>query len=186
MKIKKITVSLFVMTMMLFTSAYALAHCGSCGIGGGEHPHASKGSGYSQKRGAEMETYTGDKKAGSCFGNVCSLAEDKGGVKEITYEQFQKIRNSGEDYVLLDALSSESYRSGHIEGAVSLPVNTINAESAGSLLKKTDNIVVYCGSFKCSASTNAARALQKLGYGNVLDYKGGLQEWEEKGNKLVQ
>jgi len=112
--------------------------------------------------------------------------EEKHGVKEITYAEFQKIRSSGEDYVLLDALSTESYNEGHIEGALSLPVNSINAESAGKLLNKTDNIVVYCGSFKCSASTNAARVLQALGYENVLDYKGGLQEWEEKGNSLVK
>lgn len=185
MEIKKIKTSLFVTITMVFTATYVLAHCGGCGIGADEHKHGSEGSTYG-KRGAEMEAYTEKVKAGSCFGNVCSLAAVKHGVKEITYAEFQKIRASGEDYTLVDALSSESYRDGHIEGAVSLPVNTINAESAGRLLKKADNIIVYCSSFKCSASTNASRALQKLGYGNVLDYKGGLQEWEEKGNKLVR
>ena len=36
----------------------------------------------------------------------------------------------------------------------------------------------------CHVSTHAARVLSSLGY-TVLDYKGGLEEWQEKGNTLV-
>lgn len=94
------------------------------------------------------------------------------------------IRNSGEKYKLLDVLSSESYDKGHIDGAVSFPLDTINKATAGKLLSKGDNIIVYCGSFQCTASTEGARRLSVLGY-NVLDYKGGIREWQERGNKLT-
>jgi len=175
---KKIIVVFLASTIGLAINVpYAAAGCGACG--GGEHAHEKKGSSYSQKGSGY------DKKSKeSCFGDVCSIAEEKGGVKEIAYEQFQKIRNSGEDYVLVDALSKESYAKGHIPGAISFPYKTINVESAAKLLEKSENIVVYCGSFKCSASTKAAHRLQALGYENVVDYKGGLEDWQANGNKL--
>lgn len=111
----------------------------------------------------------------------------KEGVKEITYDQFVKILSSGESYVLLDVLGEESYKAGHLEGAKNLPVSGITKETAAALLPdKGATIVVYCGSFKCPASTQAAKKLTDLGYTAVLDYKGGLKEWKEKGNDLVK
>lgn len=109
----------------------------------------------------------------------------KDGVKEITYEQFQKIRNLGVDYLLVDVLSPESYAKGHIGGAISFPVKTIDNQSAPAKLPKNSFIVVYCGSFQCHASTAAAKKLSEFGY-KVFDYKGGLREWQERGNALVK
>ena len=121
----------------------------------------------------------------SVFDKVAKETVLKNGVKEITYDQFSKIRKSGEQYVLLDVLSPDSYAKGHIEGAVSFPGDTINKETAPSRLSKNAKIIVYCGSFHCGASTHAAKTLIALGY-NVLDYKGGLKDWQDKGNLLVK
>lgn len=118
------------------------------------------------------------------FSDIANEVEVKNGVKEITYDQFMSIRNSGEKYKLLDVLSYESYSKGHIEGALSFPLDIINDVTARERLPVDDNIIVYCGSFQCTASTSAARQLSAMGY-NVLDYKGGLKEWQEKGNKLI-
>ncbi|MDD5477926.1 MAG: rhodanese-like domain-containing protein [Candidatus Omnitrophica bacterium] len=109
----------------------------------------------------------------------------KDGVKEITCEQFQKIRNSGADYVLVDVLSPESYAKGHIGGAISFPVKTIDDKTVSAKLPKNLFVVVYCGSFQCHASTIAAKKLSGFGY-KVFDYKGGLREWQERGNALVK
>jgi rhodanese-related sulfurtransferase len=131
--------------------------------------------------GAENES---EEKMGEVFLSVAQESEIKGGVREITYDQFMMIRNSGEDHMLLDVLSADSYAKGHIEGAVSFPFIEIDEESAQKRLSKDDHIIVYCGSFQCAASSEAARTLSELGY-NVLDYKGGLKEWQEKGNSLI-
>jgi rhodanese-related sulfurtransferase len=127
----------------------------------------------------------GDNMEQSVFDKVAGQATLKDGVKEITYDQFMEIRKSGEKYVLLDVLPPSSYAKGHIEGAVSFPGNTINKETCASRLKKDDKIIVYCGSFQCGASTHAAKTLIALGY-NVLDYKGGLKDWQDKGNSFVK
>lgn len=117
------------------------------------------------------------------YDRVCRYAPKQEGVQEITYNQFITIRNSPEKYVLLDVLPQESYEKGHLKGAISFPVMTITEETAAIMLSKDDRIIVYCGSFKCKASTNAAKKLADLGY-TVVDYKGGLKEWQEKGNVL--
>ncbi|MFA5146938.1 MAG: rhodanese-like domain-containing protein [Candidatus Omnitrophota bacterium] len=145
--------------VLICVSAFAM--CGSCGPG-------------DESKEAAMGT----------FSRVTGEAAVKAGVREITYDQFMAIRGSGEGYKLLDVLSQDSYSKGHIEGAASFPLDTINETTAAGMLSKGDNIIVYCGSFQCTASTQAAGKLSGLGY-NVLDYKGGLKEWQEKGNGLV-
>ena len=145
--------------MLIYTSVFVM--CGVCGSG-----TESKG-----------ETK-------SMFSHVTNETVMKNGAKQITYEQFMSIRNSGEKYMLFDVLSPDSYDKGHIEGAISFPLNMINKAMAKKRLSKKDHIIVYCGSFQCTASTGAAKKLSELGY-NVLDYKGGLKEWQENGNKLV-
>ena len=118
------------------------------------------------------------------YGQIYDHADIQDGVRMITYDQFTRLRNSGEKYLLLDVLLADTYNQGHIEGAINLPVTAINAETAAGVASKDSNIVVYCGSFKCTASTTAAQKLSALGY-KVVDYKGGLKEWKEKGNQLV-
>ena len=119
------------------------------------------------------------------FEKIANKAPIKNGAKEMTYDQFMQLRNSGEQYTLVDALPSDSYNSGHIEGAISFPLDTINKDNAKNKIPQGSHVVVYCASFKCPVSTTAAKKLSKLGY-NVLDYKGGLKEWQEKGNGLVK
>lgn len=124
--------------------------------------------------------------AENVFQSVAEKAVVKDGVKEISYEQFMSIRNANEKYKLVDVLSDKSFQQGHIAGAMSLPLDTINAASTAKLFSKDAKIVVYCASFACHASTMGAKKLQELGYTNVLDYKGGLAEWQERGNALVR
>jgi rhodanese-related sulfurtransferase len=122
----------------------------------------------------------------SVFLSAAKAAKIEKGTRQISYDQFIKIRNSGEKYLLLDVLAKDSYDNmGHIEGSLSFPLTDIDKKSAQARLSKSDHIVVYCGSFQCTASTAAAKELSKLGY-DVLDYKGGLKEWQEKGNGLVK
>jgi len=48
---------------------------------------------------------------------------------------------------LVDVLPAESYRSGHIPGAISLPVGEIERRAAQVLPDREREIAVYCGGF---------------------------------------
>jgi rhodanese-related sulfurtransferase len=125
-------------------------------------------------------------KDGTCPTYACDIVQDAtvvDGVKEISYKQFKKLQECGEPFVLVDALGPASYADGHIPGAINMPSNSITEECAAKAIGGADLVVVYCANVKCHASTRAAKALMALGY-TVVDYKGGLQEWIDKGNPL--
>jgi len=99
-------------------------------------------------------------------------------VKKISRDELLKLINSGEKFKLVDVLTRESFEKEHIKGSISAPLDNIGKKTA-KMLKKADKIVVYCASFDCHASTEAAEKLLSMGYKDVLDYKGGLQDYKE-------
>jgi rhodanese-related sulfurtransferase len=122
----------------------------------------------------------------SVFDRIFREAEEKDNVKQISYEQFKKLYDSGENFFLLDVLPPESYMNGHIKGAISVPVSTINEQCMSEMLHSDSKVVVYCASYDCTASTEAGNKLKALGIMNVLDFKGGLKEWRKQGNELIR
>jgi len=158
---KALVLAVVALAALLFYR-HAQAHCGFCGVGG-------------DKKAAAMNFEKAKKEA--------KLAD---GVREITYEQLKGILKADKDAKLADVLSGDSFATGHIGNSISLPVNTIDEKSAAGVFKKSDKIIVYCASFQCHASTEAAKKLTALGYDNVLDYKGGLADWQSHGEKLAK
>ncbi|MCL5072289.1 MAG: rhodanese-like domain-containing protein [Actinobacteria bacterium] len=101
-------------------------------------------------------------------------------IKKITAEElYEKIKNK-EKFKLVDVLLPSSYKDWHIPGAINIQIDEIS-DNASKFLEKNDEVIVYCASFECQASTRAANELKKLGFKNVTDYKGGKKEWKEKG-----
>lgn len=105
-------------------------------------------------------------------------------AKTITKRELIKFMDTGERFKLVDVLSSEHFSQEHIKGAISLPQDEIEKRASRVLPDKNERIIVYCASFDCQASTNAARKLQELGYTDLLDYKGGLKSYKETGRRL--
>lgn len=100
-------------------------------------------------------------------------------VKKISAEELYKKIKNNEDFKLVDVLLPSSYNEWHIPGAINLQIDEME-EKAPVLFKKDDEIIVYCVSFECQSSTRAAKELEKLGFTNVKDFKGGKKEWKEK------
>lgn len=103
--------------------------------------------------------------------------------KKITWDELLEMIKTNKDLKIVDVLSKENYRDEHIKGAISIPLERIE-KIAPKLLKKQEQIVVYCASFECTASTSAAEKLVSLGFTNVLDYKGGIKDYKEAGLPL--
>lgn len=78
--------------------------------------------------------------------------------------------------VLIDVRGRDEYNSGHIPGAINVPVNDIH--KADKYIKKKDDLVcVYCLSGMRAA--NAATALRSRGYTNVKNL-GGIKKYHGK------
>ena len=69
----------------------------------------------------------------------------------------------------------DEFDSGHIPGAVLLPVGTIDEESAAAVIPEKDStVLVYCRSG--NRSKTAAAKLAELGYTGIYEF-GGINTW---------
>ena len=110
-------------------------------------------------------------------------------METIVKEHLKEMLEKGEDFALVDVLNADSFNKAHIKGSINIPVHTeTEAEFldnvAAQIPDKNKKIIVYCASFECQASPEAARKLEAAGYTNVLDYEGGLKDWSDAGYDL--
>lgn len=90
--------------------------------------------------------------------------------EQITQEAAKEMMDT-QDVVILDVREQEEYDSGHIPGAVLLPVGTIDEDTAAEVIPEKDATrLVYCRSG--NRSRTAASALAELGYTNIYEFGG--------------
>jgi rhodanese-related sulfurtransferase len=94
---------------------------------------------------------------------------------KVSFETAKEMMDARPDHRILDVRSEEEYITGHADGAVLLPLDTISEESARAVIPAKDTLLlVYCRSGRRSAQ--AARLLTQLGYTQVYDM-GSLVGW---------
>ncbi len=92
--------------------------------------------------------------------------------ENITIKEMLEILKTNSNVVLLDVRSSQEYIEGHIRGSINIPVYDIEKQAKNKLNKKSI-IIVYC-----SAGIRSKRAIQileKLGYENLYNVEGGIE-----------
>ena len=104
-----------------------------------------------------------------CVGN-----SDDSSYHQITQEEAKEMMDA-QEVIILDVREQDEYDSGHIPGAVLLPVGTIDEETAASVIPDKDStVLVYCRSG--NRSKTASSALAELGYTNIYEF-GGINTW---------
>ena len=94
--------------------------------------------------------------------------------QQITQEAAKEMMDT-QEVLILDVREQHEYDSGHIPGAVLLPVGTITKDTAADMIDDLDAVVlVYCRSG--NRSKTASQALADLGYTNVYEF-GGINDW---------
>ena len=76
---------------------------------------------------------------------------------------------------IVDVRSPQEFASGHIPGALLVPVETIGSEQPAQLPDTAARLVVYCRSGH--RSKIAALRLAALGYTDIYDVAGGVMRW---------
>ena len=104
-----------------------------------------------------------------CGGNAAD-----GSYQQITQEEAKEMMDS-QEVIILDVREQDEYDSGHIPGAVLLPVGSINETTAAEVIPDKDStVLVYCRSG--NRSKTASSALAELGYTNIYEF-GGISTW---------
>jgi PQQ-dependent catabolism-associated CXXCW motif protein len=117
------------------------------------------------------------------------------GAKTVTTPELRKRLREEPPPILIDVLGSDGHRT--LPGAVWLPgagrgesfedeVQSRLARALADLTAgdPTRTLVFYCQSPLCWLSYNAALRALRLGYADVLWYRGGIQYWGASGGAL--
>ena len=118
---------------------------------------------------------------------LCAAALIAGSVYAAHYPEITindlKAAMATKSVTLLDANGSDSFKEGHIPGAVDF--DATKGKLAKVLPKdKHALIVAYCGGPQCQAYQSAAKAAEKLGYTNVKHLTAGISGWHDAGEKM--
>ena len=92
--------------------------------------------------------------------------------KEINYCQAKSMIAKDSNIILLDVRSKQEYGEGHLSGSVPLCLYDICKQADQVLPNKGQPIITYCSSG--SRSKEAQEMLENMGYENVYNLKGGL------------
>src|SRR5215470_16743005 len=112
---------------------------------------------------------------------LCAVALFTVAVYAAHYPEIQiselKSAISAKNVTILDVNGSDSYKQGHIPGAIDY---SAHKQKLASILPKDKNalVVAYCGGPKCNAYESAAKAAKELGYKNVKHLTAGISGWQ--------
>ena len=102
-------------------------------------------------------------------------------VPDISHDELKKAMKENK-VTLIDVNGSETYKQGHIPGAIDFEANE---EKLAAKLPDDKNalVVAYCGNERCKAYQAGASKAKALGYTNVKHYSKGIAGWKSAGEK---
>ncbi len=107
-------------------------------------------------------------------------------MREITYSELRALVESYKGPLLLDCRAEEYWLWETIPGSKNLRWKEIGRRASSVVPNKEEQIVTFCQSFLCPASQRAYAELESLGYLNLWEFSGGVEEWRTRGGLLVR
>ncbi len=99
-------------------------------------------------------------------------------IAQFDWTQTETAVNDGA--TLVDARGPKGFAAGNIPGSINVPCTAEDSVYTANLPEdRSKQLVFYCGSQKCSASTKGANAAIKLGFTKVAVYKPGYVGWKK-------
>ncbi len=114
------------------------------------------------------------------FASAVRAAEEQ--YQNISIDEL-KTAIANKQATVLDANGSESYRDGHIPGAIDFDANSSKLDQILPA-DKSALIVAYCGGPQCMAYKAAAEKAVALGYTNVKHLSAGISGWKSAGEQI--
>jgi len=104
------------------------------------------------------------------------------GATKVTAEQVIELAGSKPNLIIIDSRITGDRRKGYIESSVSLPNTKTNCQSLANVLPKKESAALfYCNGVKCGRSGKALNIALQCGYTNLYWFRGGFEEWLNKG-----
>lgn len=98
----------------------------------------------------------------------------KSAVVVMSAKEAKENMDKDNSIIIVDVRTKEEFDSGHIEGAILIPNETIDKTKPELLPDENAKIYIYCRSG--NRSNQAGKKLVAMGYKNVVDF-GGINSW---------
>ena len=147
----------------VMSAVFAVAIAGCIGLAG-----CASGSSSSGGSSMAASSGSGDMMASS------SSSTQAAGYANISVDEAKSMIDAG-NVTIVDVRTQSEYDSGHIAGAVLVPLDTIGSEQPSALPDKDANLIVYCRTGVRSAQASAS--LAAMGYTHVNNMQGGITAW---------
>lgn len=104
-------------------------------------------------------------------------------MQTIKTQELRERRERHEDFSLINVLNPDAFEHRHIPGSINIPVGSDDfVEQVQRAVDSDDqDVIVYCASADCDASSKAARKLEQAGFDHVHDYEAGTKGWQAAG-----
>ncbi len=107
-------------------------------------------------------------------------------VTIVSAEQAIDMILSTPGLTVIDARKAAEFHKGHIEGAINLLNTTFKEEDLKNVSPdKSRPILFYCNGIRCLRSSDAIKKARQWGYSNLIWFRGGWNEWSDKGLPAV-
>lgn len=104
------------------------------------------------------------------------------GITRVDAEMAAELIVGTANLVVIDSRKDIEYSKGHIQGSVSLLDTDMTFESlAEHVPDETIPVLFYCNGKRCLRSSRAAIKALDWGYKEVYWFRGGWNEWVDKG-----
>ena len=123
-----------------------------------------------------------------CLLSTSVFAEKKApesidGTERVSAEKVVELVTNIPDLVVIDARkASDRDEAGWIEGSIGLPdYDTDETSLSKHIASKSTAVLFYCNGVKCGRSVKSSKKAVSLGYKNIYWFRGGWEEWTQKG-----
>lgn len=112
------------------------------------------------------------------------LNQIKKQITEVTVDEVKKRLDAKDDFLLIDVREPNETENGVLPNAHTVPRGFLELKINDMAHTPERNIVLYCAGGNRSALS--AKALQDMGYKNVMSMAGGYGKWQHAGFPIVQ
>lgn len=93
---------------------------------------------------------------------------------QLNYKEVLDMITKSQNVKLIDVRSIQEYEEGHLDGAICIPLYELQDKITDKVQDKNSIIILYCASG--ARSLRGKEVLEDLGYNNVYNLKGGIEE----------
>lgn len=104
------------------------------------------------------------------------------GTVLVNAEQAADLIVNYPNLIIIDSRKEIEYSKGHIQGSISLLDTEMTLEKLSAHASdKSTPLLFYCNGERCLRSSRAATQAMSWGYSKIYWFRGGWNEWVEKG-----